>query len=331
MERRSVAIVGGGPAGMSCAVWLQNYGITPLIVERSAQLGGLYARSHYHNTFALGVLGQTGTQLAGDFAHHIRLNNTPVFLSRVVSAVQRSAAGLEVTLRDPAEPEGAGQSIRVQALVIATGTRFRRQEQLQHVPGVDAAVAQGRLQFGVPPRVDEMSTYAGRDVVILGGGENAYEMAGYVSRVTRSTHLVVRGQISAKGSTRQRIHALQDRIIVWRDHVLSDLSTLCSEDLITIQHRPSGRCERLRADLVNGQFGYRPNTEPWRPLFPGLLLDEQGYIRVDRAGRSSIERIYAVGDVANPSHPSAAVAMAMGAVVAMSIEEDLRDVLFPMV
>ena len=330
MDRRSVAIVGGGPAGMSCAIWLNNYGITPLIVERGARLGGLYARSHYNNTFALGVLGRTGTQVAGDFAHHIRLNNTPVFHSRVVSSVQRSADGLSVTLHDPAG-QGSGQGIQVQALVIATGTRFRRQEQLAGVSGVDEAVAQGRLQFGVPPRVDEMSTYADRDVVILGGGENAYEMAGYVSRVTRSTHLVVRGKISAKGSTRRRVHALSERITVWRDHVLSDLSTLCSDDMLTLRHPSSGRCVRLRADLISGQLGYRPNTEPWRAIFPDLDLDARGFIRADQAGRTSIERIYAAGDIANPSHPSATVAMAMGAVVAMSIEQDLREVLFPMV
>ena len=314
---------------MSTAVWLHNQGMTPILIERRAKLGGLFAKSHFQSFFTLGGLGRTGTQVTEDFVHHVRLTNTSVLLSRVVSGVERTSEGLALTLRDVSGQQEE-QVIRVRALVIATGTRFRCHEQLRHVPGLDDALASGRLQFGVPPSAESMNRYADRDVVVLGGGSNAYELAERISRVTRSTHLVVRDKISAKGCIRQRIHTMKDDITIWRDYALSDLSPLCSNRTIFIRHRLTGRVEELPADLVSGQFGYLPNSESWQQMLPDLAVDERGYIAVDRAGRSSVARVYAAGDVANPDHPSVTVGVAMGAIVAMSIEQDLRDLLFPM-
>ncbi len=67
-----VPIIGGGPAGMSCALWLVNYGFAPVIIERSTALGGMAHASPYPNEWLLGRPGETARENAEAFARHIR-------------------------------------------------------------------------------------------------------------------------------------------------------------------------------------------------------------------------------------------------------------------
>jgi len=62
--KKIMAIIGGGPAGMSCAIWLKNFGLYPIIIEKSKQLGGSQNLNAFHNKCYLGMLGKTGKELA---------------------------------------------------------------------------------------------------------------------------------------------------------------------------------------------------------------------------------------------------------------------------
>jgi thioredoxin reductase (NADPH) len=66
-----VPIIGGGPAGMSCALWLHNYGLRPVIVEHESALGGMARRSPYPNEGLLGQPDQTARENASTFAGHL--------------------------------------------------------------------------------------------------------------------------------------------------------------------------------------------------------------------------------------------------------------------
>ena len=87
-----VPIIGGGPAGMSCALWLHNYGLRPIIIEKEAALGGMARRNPYRNDWLLGRPGLTGRQHAEEFAQHVRRPR-----SRPGSAPGRSASGARPT------------------------------------------------------------------------------------------------------------------------------------------------------------------------------------------------------------------------------------------
>ena len=66
-----VPIIGGGPAGMSCALWLHNYGLHPVIIEQEAVLGGMAERNPYPNPWLLGWPGAMARDHANAFARHI--------------------------------------------------------------------------------------------------------------------------------------------------------------------------------------------------------------------------------------------------------------------
>ncbi len=69
---QQVTIIGGGPAGISCAIWLKQLGISPLLLEADNQLGGLQTRSPYKNLWIPGVQGKTGQEIAHDLANHVK-------------------------------------------------------------------------------------------------------------------------------------------------------------------------------------------------------------------------------------------------------------------
>lgn len=64
----NVIIIGGGPAGMSCALWLKNYGLSPVIVEKEGHLGGMQAVSPVSNIWLLGWQAVLGRDVAASLA-----------------------------------------------------------------------------------------------------------------------------------------------------------------------------------------------------------------------------------------------------------------------
>src|SRR5215510_9739407 len=76
-----VPIIGGGPAGMSCALWLHNYGLRPVIIEQEAVLGGMAERNPYPNPWLLGWPGVMAREHANAFARHIGQSGIEVWFN----------------------------------------------------------------------------------------------------------------------------------------------------------------------------------------------------------------------------------------------------------
>ncbi|MEL7036423.1 MAG: NAD(P)-binding protein [Cyanobacteria bacterium J06592_8] len=68
---QTIGIVGGGPAGMFCALWLKQLGFLPIIIERSQRLGGLRQLSLFNNTSYLGLIGKKAIEIAEQLEQHI--------------------------------------------------------------------------------------------------------------------------------------------------------------------------------------------------------------------------------------------------------------------
>src|SRR6516162_9729631 len=88
-----VPIIGGGPAGMSCALWLKNYGLSPIIIERENALGGMARLSPYPNDGLLGRPGETAEQNAEGFARHIAQAAIATWLGARIGQLHRDNDG----------------------------------------------------------------------------------------------------------------------------------------------------------------------------------------------------------------------------------------------
>lgn len=306
-----VPIVGGGPAGMSCALWLKNYGFRPLIIERKAMLGGMQRASPYPNHWLLGWPGQTARQNAEAFVRHIEAEAVECWREaapRRVRTLPGGGFGLAIACAD-----GAVRTAEARALVIATGTEFRCDEWLDRVHGARALAAQGRI-LPNPAAAGEPGIDLGARVLIIGGGDNAFDVAHQIARPGRRLTIAMR---AAKPRAQP--------VLVERARAMADTEIKAGATVTALTDGAQGIAVRfsdgslLAADRIVLCLGFAPNTrEPWIESL-NLSLDRDGYIAVDTNMESSRQGVFAVGDVSNPRNPCTVTALASGAAAARAI------------
>lgn len=291
MQHYDAVIVGGGPAGASCAIWLARLGLSPLLIEASQQLGGLGNDNPFADDWIAVLPGVTGQQAAANIAQSVSAARVPVRLGMPAQSVRRGQAGVEVDLR---VDDGATQTVCGRSLVIASGVRARG------LPGYPATTAWPGVFIG-PGSSIVAQDYAGLSVAVLGGGDNAYENFVYVrNRGARHVQLYAR-------SVRAQ-HQWVARAGVEHVHV-------GPYEVDPVARTVNGRAY----DLILVFYGWEPQAS----FAQGLGLDycERGYIRTDGAtAQTTVPDVYAIGEVANRMHPCVVTSMADGVVAAKAIQ-----------
>src|SRR5947209_15255583 len=122
-QARIVAVIGGGPAGMSCALWLKNYGLSPILIERENALGGMARLSPYSNDGLLGRPGESAQQNAEAFARHIAQAGVETWLGARTRQLCRGDDG-RFTLHVESGMTRPARFSSSAAIVVAAGTRF---------------------------------------------------------------------------------------------------------------------------------------------------------------------------------------------------------------
>ena len=299
-------IVGGGPAGVSCAVWLARLGLSPLLVEAGERLGGLTATNPFTDDWLAALPGATGLQIAANLAQSAQAAGVPVALR---SPIAQARAENNLYVVEPVgpsqvEPCQAGpreaapdKAVRGHTLVIASGVLAR------NLAGHAPQTRWPGVLVG-PGSAIVAQDYAGLSVAVLGGGDNAFENFVYVrGRGAKTVHLYSR-TVRAQS---QWIARAGDAGVHRGDY-----------DVDPAARTVDGR----RYDLILVFYGW----EPQAAFADGLSLarDERGYIRTDAAtAQTSLPGVYAIGEVANRMHPCVVTSMADGVVAAKAIQRSL--------
>ena len=310
-----VPIIGGGPAGMSCALWLHNYGLSPLIVEKENALGGMARMSPYPNEWLLGQRGKTGRENAADFAAHIHTLGVEIWLGVTPQRLREEEERWRLDLGG-----APAQSLSAVAIVIATGTRFAGEEWLDGVANARRMMAAGRLHLGATA-VGERGADLGSHAAVIGGGDNAFDVSRTLAERGISVTVIMRSRLpKAQPLLVERLRGYQASGLVT---VLAERTVAALEEdgsRVGIRLQGGGEIEVDRVVLL---FGYRPNTDqPWLvALAPAT--DALGYLVIDGNMETSCRGLFAAGDVANPAHPCIATAIASGAVAARQIAKRL--------
>jgi len=288
-ESFDAVIVGGGPAGASCAVWLRRLGLAPLLVEAGAGLGGLARDNPFRDDWIAVLPGATGRQVAANIEASVRGAGVAVRLGAPALAAAATPGGFEVAL-------AGGPAVRGRTLVIASGVRPRGfGREAGPLPGVlvgpGAAVAE--------------QDFSGRSVAILGGGDNAFENHAYVlERGARLAHVYAR-TVRAQRQWVARVPEADLRVGPYRAD-------------------PRGRTvDGKPYDIMLVFYGWEPRAEFADPL--GLRRDARGFVWTDPATAcTSLPGVYAVGEVARRMHPCVVTSLADGVVAAKAIQARLE-------
>ena len=313
-----IVILGAGPAGLSAGLWLKNMGFDPMVLEKRDRPGGMLQFNFLENGWVLGHPGVTGQALGRRFHAHAASAGVEIRTGVELEALRSGACGgLALVLR-------ADEILDAAALVVATGTRFRAAEVLRGVPGADA-LASGQLACG-PYAFLDLAGQAGKRVLVIGGGDNAYENAGLLLDAGAAVTILMRTRARARRQMRDAVEGRPGLAVYAGGRVLA-LRREAADVVVTAQ--AGDEVIRFPVDRIHILAGYEPNTAFLADVLPAaweslLRRDPAGYLRVDAWGRTGIPGIYAAGDVCNPDFAGVVSALAQGAKAARAVARDIR-------
>ena len=299
-----VIIIGAGAAGLSAALWCDELGLDALVLEAEGEVGGQLLRVYNPIANYLGVRVESGRELRDLFAAQIAEAGFDLWTDVEIERVELTAK--RVHLR-------SGEQLQAICLLVATGVRRRRLD----VPGEAEFAGRGVLASGVRER-DE---YAGEDVCIVGGGDAAAENALLLAEVCPTVTLVHRGErLRARPEFVERLRG-EHCITVFTEAEVKRIIGGARVEAVEIMRRGAIKPFQLAVRGVLIRIGVEPNTE----LFHAQLrTDERGYVTVTSEQETSVENVFAVGDVANPRAPTIAGATGTGATAAKVIAARLH-------
>lgn len=298
-----VVIIGGGPAGMSAALWCADLTLSCCLIHARAELGGQL--HHIYNPIGnyLGTRFESGAECSRRFKDSLEGLPIDVYRNSIVTAIDPSTMTVSTE---------HGNSFKGKAIVIATGLRRRD----LGVPGESEFSGKGILDSGArdPEQV------RGHRVAVIGGGDAALENALILSDRAEHVYLIhrrdsfsAREQFISSATSRENIELVLDSTVS-RFGGESELSFVKLQD-------DAGSSSRLDVTRAIVRIGFQPNSEFVRGI---LDLDEEGYISVDAVGKTSREGVYAAGDVACKLSPTIATAIGSAATSIKSIEKLIR-------
>ena len=296
-----VAVLGGGPAGVSAAIYSARKGLkTALIAEK---IGGQVNETKGIENL-ISVIYTDGPQLSAGLAEHIR--SYPVALFEQRKLKQMVAGDKKALLLD------SGETLEADQVIVATGAKWRT----LNVPGEAEYLGRG---VAYCPHCDG-PFFKDKDVAVIGGGnsgvEAAIDLAGICASVTViefAESLKADQVLIDKLNTLKNVNVLQSskttRVIGNGSHVVA----------LELENKNTQELRTISVDGVFVQIGLIPNSECVRGV---VELSGSGEIEVDPKGRTSLKGVYAAGDVTTTPYKQIIIAMGEGAKVALSAFED---------
>lgn len=299
-----VAIIGGGPAGLTAAIYAARANLNPVVVEGMLPGGQITQTTDIEN-FPGFVNPRPGFELVADMrAQAERLGAR--FIQDEISSCALHAPEHVLTL-------SFGGELRAQAVIIATGASAR----YLGIPSESALKGCGVSACATC----DGSFYQGQDVAVVGGGDTAMEDALYLSRIASHVTIVHRRDaFRASKIMADRVLATPNIEVAWNS-VVDSIADPEKGEVTSIRLRDTVT-GALRDIPVQGVFiaiGHNPNTA----LFKGQIdLDPQGYVVTDHS-RTNVEGVFAAGDVQDPHYRQVVTAAGSGCAAALEAERYL--------
>lgn len=279
-----VVIVGGGPAGMFAAFYCGLHELHAQLIEALPTLGGQPAALYPEKKIwdVAGKVGVTGRQLATDLQSQMAVAPIDTVLGQTVTNVQKKADGTFTVTTS------SGIS-RAKAILIALGKGAFTPRPLA-LDGVDA-LSTDQLDYFVTKK-DE---YAGKEVVVLGGGDSAIDMALMLEPVAKQVSLVHRrDQFRALPKTVSDLKASKVQLLT--PYLPKAISSQADGKVeLTLKKMKSEDEMTITTDKVLVNYGFTSNNAALRD-WDLDLASEHNLITVDSTMQTNVEGVYAIGD-----------------------------------
>lgn len=288
-------IIGAGPAGMGAAVYSARSGLNTLLLDESVP-GGLLNKISIVENY-LGYKSVTGAELAVDMYNHVKHENVTFKLEKVVSIKEEDGYKAVTTTKGEYKTKG---------VIIAIGRKPRK----SGIPNEEVYAGKGISYCAIC----DAPLYKCKKLVVLGGGDSAFEEAIYLSNFASSVTIVVRNKISASDALVSEAKEKNIEVIIGKEAI----DFLGDETIKQVKFNDESIID---CDGVFIYYGYQADTAFMKDL---NITDEKGYIEVDNSMRTKEPFIYACGDIIKKDVYQIVTAVSDGCIAALSLKKDIN-------
>ena len=294
-------IIGSGPAGFTSAIYTSRANLSPVLYEGIEPGGQLTTTTEIEN-FPGYPQGITGTAMMEDLRQQALRFGADV-RKGIITDIDLSKRPFKAVVDHEHE-------IEAEAVIVCTGASAK-------YLGLESEAKYRGMGVSACATCDGFF-YRKQDVAVVGGGDTACEEATYLASICKKVYLIVRkNYLRASKAMQERVFNTPN-IEVLFEHNTKEV--LGDEDGVTGVSVVSTSGEERTLD-ISGFFlaiGHHPNVE----VFKGQLeLDEQGYIKVvPGTSKTSVEGVFAAGDVKDPHYRQAITAAGSGCIAALDCE-----------
>lgn len=291
-----VIIIGGGPAGLSAAIYAGRALKKTLVIENNLLGGQLNETARIENY--PGGISENGSELSEkmeDQARHFAVE----FVNDIVESVDLKSQPKKIYCSD--------KRYEAKTIIICTGSSPRKLGLEKEEEFLGRGISYCSTCDG--------AFYAGKPVYIVGGGDAAFDEGLSLSEIAKEVIILYRGpHPRASASLKAQVEAKDNIHLVLNTEIVKFLGQDQLEAII-IKNSKTGEEKTIKGDFGVFIFaGHLPNTE----LFKDQLELDHGYIKADASTETGIEGVYAAGDVRSKKVRQAITSAADGCVAAMT-------------
>ncbi len=297
MSKYGVIIVGGGPAGLTAAIYAIRANMKTLILDKLAPGGQVVNTNEVENYPGLGTIN--GADLAIKMFEHTQ------------------ELGVEFDYKTVLEIEDAGDIKKLKceedgtvyetkSVIIATGTRPRR----LNVPGEDHHAGAGLSWCAIC----DGAQYRGKDVVVIGGGNSAVEESIYLAGIVNKLTVITMFDLTADPKANDKLCAMSNVTVHRYCDIVDFLGDGKLEGLrFKSNKEDNAEIKTVTCDGVFEYIGLEPTADFCKPLG---ILNDHGFIETNDHKETKVKGIYAAGDVTSKFLRQIITACSDGAIAA---------------
>ncbi len=303
---KDLIIIGGGPAGLTSAIYGMRAGLDLVLLERLSP-GGQVMNTFEVENYPGFVEPVAGWQLVTDMENQARRLGAEIMSGEVASLERDAEKNLfTLTMTD-------GSHHETRTVIAATGASYRK----LGVPGEEKLIGHG-VSFCA---TCDGAFYKDRVCAVIGGGDTALEEAHFLTRFAKKIYLVHRRDQFRGAKILQDRIAASPSIEPVLDSVVKSVTGSSKVEGLEISNVKTGETRTIPLDGVFVFIGFDPNTA----YLPREVIQENGEVIVDMGMRTPLPGLFAVGDLRTGSKRQIVTAAADGATAALEAYNYVLD------
>lgn len=302
--KKDLIIIGGGPAGLTSAIYASRAGIDTLVIDNYIA-GGQVATSDIIENYP-GFLKISGAELSEIITQQARKNGAEVKQLENLESVYLS--------NDKKEIKTSENTYTARCVIIASGANpvplpVENEEEFRGRGIHYCAVCDGAL-------------YKGKNVAVVGGGNSAVDEAYFLSNLAKEVTIILRkDKFKAEKRLIDRITQKSNINIMYNTEVVA-VEGKDSVDTIIIRDTLTANENKMNFDGLFVYIGSKPNSDMFKEY---ITTDERGYIPTNEKMMTNISGVYAVGDIRVKDYRQLTTAVSDGTIAALEVERYLAE------